>query len=151
MKQLQIDMSKCDAGRHCEHECESVCATKMFKFDDPERAALHIRELPNGEGHAILCDQCGDCLSICPTNALTRAKLGFVRIDKTICVGCFVCIGYCEKGAFERAPGALEPYKCTSCGLCVKACPHAALKLVDVPVPATRLACAPTTTPKSAH
>jgi|WetSurMetagenome_2_1015567.scaffolds.fasta_scaffold516806_2 anaerobic carbon-monoxide dehydrogenase iron sulfur subunit len=147
MKQLRINLSKCDAGRNCKHECEEICATKMFKFDDPARAALHIRELPDGHGQAIICDQCGDCLSICPTNALTRSKVGVVRIDKKICVGCFVCIGYCDKDAFERAPGATEPYKCTSCGLCVKACPHVALELVEVPAPPTRLASAPTSTP----
>jgi carbon-monoxide dehydrogenase iron sulfur subunit len=147
MKQLRIDLGKCDAGRNCEHECEQVCAEKVFKFDDPERAALHIRELPDGSALTIICDQCGDCLSICPTNALTRTKLGWVRIDKTLCVGCFVCLGYCDKNAFERAPGATEPYKCTSCGLCVKACPHAALEIVDVPVPPTRLAAAPTSAP----
>ena len=139
MKQLRIDLSKCDSGRNCKHECEATCATKMFKFEDPARATLHIRELPDGKNLTIICDQCGDC------------KVGVVRIDKKICVGCFVCIGYCTKNAFERAEGATEPYKCTSCGLCVKVCPHAALEMVEVPEPPTRLAAAPTSTPKKAH
>jgi Fe-S-cluster-containing hydrogenase component 2 len=150
MRQLRIDLSKCEYGRNCAHECEQACATKMFKFDDPARAALHIRDLPEG-GQAILCDQCGDCLSICPTNALTRNKLGVVMIDKKVCVGCFVCLGYCEKNIFERAPGMVEPYKCTACGLCVKACPHAALEIVDVPEPPARLACDHTSTPTQSH
>ena len=135
MRQLRIDLSTCDAGRTCNHECEEACATKVFKQTDRAHAALHIRELADGQGIAIICDQCGDCMEICPANALTRNRLGVVMIDKKICAGCFACIGFCEKNAFERAPGFLEPYKCTACGICVKACPHAALEIVDIPEP----------------
>jgi anaerobic carbon-monoxide dehydrogenase iron sulfur subunit len=150
MKQLRIDLTKCEYGRNCEHECERVCATKMFKFDDPELAALHIRKLEDG-GEVIMCDQCGDCLSICPTLALKRNKNGVVMINKKVCTGCFMCIGYCAKNAFERAPGAVEPHKCTVCGHCVKACPCGALTIEDVPEPPTRLACAHTSTPAETH
>ena len=139
MRQLRIDLTKCDSGRKCEHECEEACATKMFKLDDPAFAALHIREDADGHGTAVLCDQCGDCVVVCPADALTRNKMNVVMIDKQLCVGCYMCIGFCEKGAFQRNPDWLEPYKCTSCGICVKACPHAALEIVDVPAPPTRV------------
>jgi Fe-S-cluster-containing hydrogenase component 2 len=133
MRILKIDLAKCDAGRSCQHECESTCALKVFKLPSTEHAALHIRELPGGAGHTILCDQCGDCIDVCPTNALTRNRLGIVLLNKKICVGCYMCIGFCEKEAFERQPGWVEPFKCNSCGVCVKACPHAALSIVDDP------------------
>ena len=135
MKVLKIDLEKCDAGRNCNHECEKECASKVFKSDNPDHAALHIRELPDGKGMAVLCDQCGDCMEVCPANALTRSRIGAVIIDKKLCVGCYMCIAWCDKDAFERAPGWVEPYKCTSCGICVKACPHAALEIVDEPLP----------------
>jgi anaerobic carbon-monoxide dehydrogenase iron sulfur subunit len=140
MKQLRIDLSKCDAGRAtCHHECEVECAKKVFKIDDPAQAALHIRELEDGTGVALLCDQCGDCVVVCPADALSRNKLGVVMIDRKICVGCYTCIGFCDRGVFERKPGALVPHKCTSCGICVKACPHAALEIIEVPEPACRV------------
>ena len=41
--------------------------------------------------------------------------------------------------AFERNPAWVIPYKCTSCGICVKACPHAALEIVEVAVPPVRI------------
>ncbi len=137
MKRLKIDLGKCDAGRNCNHECETACATKVFKFDDRSRAALHIRELADGSGQAILCDQCGDCMVVCPVDALTRNRLGVVMIDRKICVGCYMCVAWCDKDAFERAAGRLEPYKCTACGICVKVCPHAALEIVDESLPET--------------
>ncbi len=140
VKQLRIDLAKCDAGREsCAHECESECARRVFKLDDPALAVLHIRELEDGKGTAILCDQCGDCIVVCPSDALSRNKLGVVMINKKLCVGCYTCIGFCEKDAFERNPAWVVPYKCTSCGICVKACPHAALELVEVSEPPARI------------
>jgi carbon-monoxide dehydrogenase iron sulfur subunit len=139
MKQLTIDFSKCNGGRDCNHECEMECAIKVFKIEDPAQAALHIKALEDGGMQAILCDQCGDCVVVCPSEALKRNKLGVVMIDKKVCVGCYMCIGFCEKDAFERTSDWITPYKCTSCGICVKACPHAALEIVDVPEPAYRI------------
>lgn len=139
MRQLRIDMSKCGAGLHCMHECEDACATRVFKLDGPEHAALHIRILEDGSGQAVLCDQCGDCVVVCPAEALTRNKMGAVIIDKDVCVGCNACVGFCEKGAFERYPDRVVPFKCIACGICAKACPHAALEIVDVPQPAYRI------------
>ncbi|HRY45651.1 MAG TPA: 4Fe-4S binding protein [Thermoanaerobaculia bacterium] len=139
MKQLRIDVGRCDYGRHCEHECEHACAEKVFKLKDPAMAALHIRELPDGKGVAALCDQCGDCVVVCPADALRRNKPGVILLDKKLCVGCYMCVGFCEKDVFERNPEWLEPYKCISCGICVKVCPRAALEIVDVPEPAPRI------------
>jgi Fe-S-cluster-containing hydrogenase component 2 len=139
MRQLKINLPACDGGNDCEHECEQACANKVFKLEDLHEAALHIQEGPDGASAAILCDQCGDCVIVCPADALKRNKSGVVMIDKHLCVGCYMCIGFCEKGAFQRHQGWLEPYKCTACGICVRACPHAALEIVDVPVPAPRI------------
>ena len=139
MRQLKIDLALCEGGSNCEHECEEACATKVFKLDSRDGAALHIRESADGQETAVICDQCGDCVVVCPTEALKRNKLGVVMLDKKLCVGCYTCVGFCEKGAFERQMGWLEPYKCTACGICVKACPHTALQIVDVPAPAPRI------------
>ncbi|MDR0499591.1 MAG: 4Fe-4S binding protein [Holophagales bacterium] len=139
MKTLKIDVDKCNYGRDCGHECESACASKVFKHNDPLRAALHIRLLENGECRAIVCDQCGDCVVVCPADALKRNKKGIVLLDKKLCVGCYTCVGFCEKNVFERNPEWLEPYKCIACGICLKACPKAALEIAEVPAPSPRI------------
>jgi anaerobic carbon-monoxide dehydrogenase iron sulfur subunit len=142
MKTLKIDLGKCDYGRDCGHECEATCASKVFKCEDPARAALHIIAPGNpdkDEGRAILCDQCGDCVIVCPADALARNKQGVVLLNKKLCVHCYTCIGFCEKRAFERNPALLEPYKCIACGICVKACPRFALEIAEVPTPAPRI------------
>jgi ferredoxin len=139
MKTLRIDLSKCKFGRDCGHECEAACALKVFKCEDPSRAALHIMALENATGMAVICDQCGDCAVVCPADALKRNKQGVVMLSKKMCVACYTCIGFCEKNAFERNPEWLEPYKCTACGICVKACPLSALEIAEAPVPTLRI------------
>ena len=49
MRQLKINLPKCDGGRNCDHECEEACAIKMFKLDDRQAAALHVQELADGQ------------------------------------------------------------------------------------------------------
>lgn len=139
MRQLTIDLSKCNGGRNCSRECEEACATRVFKLGGRALAAINIRALSNSGCSATICDQCGDCSVVCPSDALRRNKLGVIVIDKERCVGCYMCIGFCEKGAFKRNSDWLEPYKCIACAICVKACPHGALKIVDVPIPAARI------------
>ena len=134
MRTLRIDLVKCNGGRTCQHECETVCATKVFKLKDAEHAALHIRLLPDGQAQTMLCDQCGDCVEVCPTQALARNRLGIVLLQKKLCTSCYMCIGFCDKNIFERSPDLLEPIKCTACSVCVKACPNGALEIADVPL-----------------
>jgi len=139
MKFLKIDMNKCNGGRDCRHECEIACAEKVIKCDDSAFAALHIRNGSDGEIQAILCDQCGDCVVVCSSDALKRNKLGVVVLDKKICVGCYMCMGFCEKGAFQRIPGRLLPHKCIACLICVRACPLGALEIAEGPEPESRI------------
>ncbi|MDP8214005.1 MAG: 4Fe-4S binding protein [Candidatus Euphemobacter frigidus] len=49
-----------------------------------------------------LCTDCGACVTICPTEALTKdPNTQKVRFDKDACIGCELCIPACPMGAME--------------------------------------------------
>jgi ferredoxin len=79
-----------------------------------------------------VCTQCGVCIDICPTQALSRNKIGVVMLDKKKCIGCFMCVGFCPEDAFFQHPDLPHPIKCTACGQCPKGCPHRALEIAEV-------------------
>ena len=137
MRYLKIDLSKCEAGKNCNFECETECAKKVFKSDDRTHSAIQVREVTADDGTIghieVVCDQCGDCVEVCPTNALTTSRLGVVIMDKKLCVGCLMCVGFCESRTFFQRTDWVEPFKCIACGVCVKVCPHAALEITEAP------------------
>mgnify|MGYP000241753421 CR=1 FL=1 len=45
-----------------------------------------------------LCNGCGDCVSVCPSNAI-HLEGGRTVIDETLCAGCQVCVDVCTQGA----------------------------------------------------
>ncbi len=126
MKFIRPEPTKCEGVR----ACEKACAQTFFKTDDAAFSAVQVKQ---AEGrHTInVCNQCGQCIEICPVQAIYRNKAGTVMIKKDLCVGCFMCIGFCPTLSMRRAHGQREPFKCVSCGACVKACPKGALALAE--------------------
>lgn len=126
MKYLKFFPEKCDG----EGICEKVCSSTFFKKEDREFSAIQIAKI-DGKYDMNACNQCGECINICPVQAISRNKMGTVVIDKNLCVGCFMCVGFCPSISMRRADDSREPFKCISCGACVRACPNDALELVE--------------------
>jgi len=129
MKVLEKNSEACIA---C-HACESVCSKTWFKEENPLKSCILIGEGTgqNGQNKITACTQCGECIQVCPVQALTRDQNGIIRVNKTTCVGCFICVGSCPEYAMMVHKDYIEPFKCIACGLCVKACPADALKISD--------------------
>jgi Fe-S-cluster-containing hydrogenase component 2 len=126
-KILKTDTQKCNGAR----VCETTCSKAFFKVEDPAYSSIRY-DRTDDVGHALnVCNQCCECIPICPVEALYRNKVGVVMVNKKLCVGCFMCVGFCPTLSMHRAPGRAEPFKCTSCGLCAKACPTQALAIVE--------------------
>ena len=118
--------------------CEETCSTVYFKVADPEKSAIRIFEPETvGEPYvATFCNQCGDCIDICPVKALSRLKTGVVRVNKKVCVGCYACVGFCPILAMCTHPDEKNPFKCVACDKCAEACPENALEIIQVEDPA---------------
>ncbi len=62
--------------------------------------ALSTKPVLQGER----CISCGQCLSICPTKALTSSETG-LTFDYGRCIRCFCCQEVCAEGAITIGPG----------------------------------------------
>lgn len=111
----------------------------FFKVPDREWSAIRVA----GPGPAALdedctiefCDQCGECIAVCPTEALFRAKNGIVRLRKKECVGCLACVGFCPTLVMYVHSDDTVPFKCIACNKCVDDCPADALYMTEVEAP----------------
>lgn len=126
MKYLATDSSKCISCR----ACEEICSTTYFKSNDRNKSCIQINE-EDGKAEINVCDQCGECIDICPVMAITRDKHGIVRINKKICVGCFMCVGFCSKLSMRQHDDYIEPFKCIACNLCSEVCPTGAIYISE--------------------
>lgn len=108
------------------HACESACSNTWFKEDNAEKSCIKIKEEEKGNV-IISCTQCGECISVCQVEAISRDKNGIVRINKNACVGCFMCVGFCPELAMFMNDEYIEPFKCVACGQCAKQCPTNAI------------------------
>lgn len=114
--------------------CETTCSSLWFKEDNPILSRIKIAE----EGNSFninACNQCGECIDVCPTEAIYRDKNGIVRINENDCVGCLSCVGFCPSQSMFYAPKVNKPFKCIACGACVKTCPTDALSIGEEDTP----------------
>jgi anaerobic carbon-monoxide dehydrogenase iron sulfur subunit len=126
MKYLKTSPAKCQGVR----ACEKVCSRTFFKTEDPAKSAIQVKEA-GGQFEINVCNQCGDCIAVCPVLALKRNNQGVVMLDKKLCVGCLMCVGYCPTLSMRTHPDLREPFKCVACGACVKSCPEQALEIAE--------------------
>ena len=114
--------------------CRLVCALENYREVNPAKALLRIRgRFPSpGDYRIDLCDQCGACAEVCPTEAITLEGDAY-RIDETACINCMVCEEACPKGVIMTPNQEDMPAKCTACGACAEICPREAIVILTEP------------------
>ena len=128
MKVLTADTGKCKL----EKACEAACAKAVNKKEGAQYSAIQVA-VKNGGPSFSFCDQCGECIDVCPTIALVRDKQGIVRIKNPLCVGCLSCVGFCPTEAMFMHADDIVPFNCINCGKCIQVCAIGALALEELP------------------
>jgi carbon-monoxide dehydrogenase iron sulfur subunit len=111
--------------------CEEVCSKTLFKEINRDKSAIVVTQK---DGHSFdinVCNQCGECIDICPVEAIYRAKNGTVMIDKSKCVQCYACVGFCPTLSMRYHKDVTGPFKCIACGACTRQCPTGAIRMEE--------------------
>jgi len=125
MKMLKTFPDKCIT---C-HNCESACSKLYFKEDNAKKSCVVINE-EIYPPEMIVCNQCGTCVDVCPTLALTINTQGVVILNKSLCIGCLMCVAACPINAMRFVENVYNPFKCIACGICTRTCPAEAIEIV---------------------
>ncbi len=114
--------------------CEIVCGATRTAFN-PTRSKVKIVEKLYEHPHVFVCMQCESpaCVEVCPEGALYKTDT-MVAFDKESCTSCFLCVDACPYDAIFESKNGEYPLKCDLCHgdpQCVRYCPKGVFKLVD--------------------
>jgi carbon-monoxide dehydrogenase iron sulfur subunit len=136
-KRIFVEASKCLACRACEIACalrhsESGELTQALLEQPRARPRVAVRET-KGKVAPVQCMQCArpKCVEVCGAGALTKdPESGLVLLDQSKCTGCGLCVEACPFAAIFLDQERGIAYKCDLCDgrpACVAACPTNAL------------------------
>lgn len=125
-KILAVDPSLCTG---C-HRCEMWCSLTKYGEINTSRSNVYVIRREPAVDVPVVCIQCGLCMGVCPTGALTRDKItDAVTVDEGLCCGCETCIKVCPYGVLRIDKKSVAA-KCDLCGgkpACASHCPMGAI------------------------
>ncbi len=131
--------------------CNGFCRPeeKKYDYDGPKTCKAARMNYAGDNFCPFACLGYGDCLKVCPRDAICINDKGLATIDPRKCIGCGMCVNECpngiinlmrdtarvavtcnnhDKGARVRA---FCKNGCIACGKCEKICPTGAIVVKD--------------------
>lgn len=118
------DFSRCSGCRRCEIKCSLHHEKRIW----PDASRIRIYMLIPGAEVPHFCSQCDDhpCIDSCPVSALAVSeKTGAILVDNEKCTSCKLCIDACPGRIPFLHPKTEKAVICDLCDgdpQCVKAC-----------------------------
>jgi len=133
-KVLVFEAARCTGCRIC----EQWCSVRHFGMAGPSLSRItiirdHVNQIDNG----IICHQCVDapCIASCKFDALSKdGTTGAIIVDARKCTGCRLCIRACPHGAVRMHPGEKYVLICDLCAgepQCALHCPEKAVQYLE--------------------
>ncbi|MEG0729852.1 MAG: RnfABCDGE type electron transport complex subunit B [Cetobacterium sp.] len=121
---------------------DNTRTSKTYEFEGELKTCAALMNYAGGDKSCKYgCLGYGDCVKVCPADAIVINDKGIASIDENKCISCKKCVSACPKYIIEMLPqnkkvtvvcssrdkGAVARKVCTvpciGCGICVKACP----------------------------
>ncbi|NLP36893.1 MAG: RnfABCDGE type electron transport complex subunit B [Firmicutes bacterium] len=144
---MPVDMERQVAQLKCVGDCNTVKVKHIYDGARDCRAALMFGGGPIACSFG--CVGLGNCVRVCPTDAISMGENGLPVVDKDLCIGCSICVKECPRQVLELVPETKKHHVscrnqdkgkqvrevcsrgCIACTLCVKKCPENAISMVN--------------------
>ena len=131
--------------------CNGACLPeeRKYNYNGPKTCKAANQIFSGDRFCTFACLGYGDCVRVCPRDAITINEKCVADIDPRKCIGCGLCVRACPNDIIhivrDTARVAVKcnnHYKgaevrkyckvgCIACGKCEKSCPEGAIKVVD--------------------
>jgi Fe-S-cluster-containing hydrogenase component 2 len=112
--------------------CALTCAFMKEKSTNITKSRIHVNQTDLVHTEISYCTQCGDCVSVCPEEALhVSEKTGAVILNPDLCSACGLCYDACPSGYLLKHPLSGQPLLCDLCHgapECTENCPTQAIR-----------------------
>lgn len=131
--------------------CNGACAPeeKKYEYSGPKSCKAANQSFAGDRYCTFACLGYGDCVKVCPRDAICINEKNVAQIDTRKCIGCGLCVRACPNSIIHLVRDTSRVVvKCSShnkgaevrkhcdngciaCGKCEKNCPEGAIKVVD--------------------
>ena len=131
--------------------CNGACLPESRKYDyqGPKTCEAANMSYSGDRFCTFACLGYGDCVRVCPRDAICINENNIAVVDPRKCIGCGLCVKECPNGLLslirdtsrvtvkcnnhEKGADVRKHCKngCIACGKCEKNCPEGAIKVID--------------------